>query len=233
MADRQGVMAGTTGANARTFYNDGSNWLEVQGLGSMEITPPSASSNTYSGFEGSFSVPGEREIGAVTYEVASFAPNHRSWKHLRSLYDGNDDVTLRTESRKIDIAVPSSGAMVAISAAGAVTFSGGFGIADMPGLARGHVLVVGSKNYTVEAISDADTPVVTVYDNADGEAPGSNVAAARLTAVVQPILRWIISGAITTFPSGSLARDSAVTSQLVIQPRTEVAVPAIALAHSA
>ena len=232
MADRQGVMAGTTGANARTFYNDGSNWLEVQGLGQMDISPPTAQSNTFSGFEGSFSVPGEREIGQVTYEVASFAPNHRSWRHLRGLYDDGNDVTLRTETREIDIATPGN-TTAAIATTGVVTLAAGLTIADIPGLARGHVFVLGNKTYTVESISDDDTPVITVYDDATGEAPATAVAATRIAKIIQPILRWIIAGSITTFPVGRLARDSAVTSQLIIQPRTEISIPTIQTAHSA
>ena len=101
--DRQGALAGSTGSRCRVFYQSGADWHEVPGVGSFELAPSTRSSTTYSAFEGAFSTTGALEIGAATFEVASYLPNHRAWAYLDSRFNDNDNVQLRVETNKVSV----------------------------------------------------------------------------------------------------------------------------------
>jgi len=227
--DRRGQLAGTTGAATRVYYNDGGTFYELQGIGQMEIGVGQAQSNTYPAFEGSFSNVGAEEIGQVTFEIASYQPNHPSWKWMEAQRAAGNDVQLRAETPEQVIFTASKKAMIAIaSETGAVTFSGtesGSKAEDLDTVARGHVFKIGSNLYTIRSISDDATPKFVC------EAPAANVVAATYS-VLQPILQWRITGGIATSGGATLAQDAAVTSQLIIQPRSRVPLAQMVTEHT-
>jgi len=229
MADRRGRLAGTTAAAARIYYNDDGEWKELPGIGQMELTPDSSQSSTYSAFEGAFAVSGTPEIGQATFEINSLMPHHPGWKFMEAARQAKRDVQLRAETPNTVIFTADKKAMVAIAkAGGAVTFSGsgsGSAATDLEAAARGHCFRIGAKLYTIESISDADTPVFAC------EPPAADVAAATYS-VVWPIMRWSISGGIATYGGATLAEDAATSGQMVIQPRVSVPPAVIAAEHT-
>ena len=225
MADRQGTVAGTTGRNARVYYNDGTNYKELQGIGNFEVGDGNVQSNTYNAFEGSFSETGTEEVGPVTFQVTSFMPAHPSWQFMQTQANAGNTVELRVESREKQIA---GGLRAGIATTGVVTFNPAWATqtAVPAGVAKGHALKIGSALYIIESISDADAPVVRV-----SPAPGSAVAQAAAT-IVFPILRWLITGSISQMPKGSLEADAALTGTFVVQPAARVQLATPVLAHT-
>ena len=237
--DRQGQLAGVTGQGGRLFYQDGSEWNEVQGVSSMAIAPDTAQTQTQTGFEGSVSFPGSPEIGAVTFETASIMPLHRSWKFLAAAQRAGDSVLLRFETRKREItAGAASGETAAIAATGVVTLAG-ITVADLAaaGVARGMVLVASgsgsapddtdtSQMFVIQSMTDTTITVTTLA----GAAP-SAVSAGRFSVII-PIFRWNIPGTVTSAPKGDIGVESPITGSLVVQPRTSLADPEAVGDHS-
>lgn len=225
MADRQGALAGVSGRRMRVYYDDAGTYRELQGIGSMEIASGQAQAQTYQGFEGELSEAGAPEVGAVTFEVSSYAPQHPSWQWMQSQLDDAQNVTIRAESREVTVSPVTSGAMTAaIATTGVVTFAGSYVLPAE--VARGHCIKIGTNLYVIQSISDADTPVVTV-----GPSPNSAVSAANFS-IVFPILRWQISGQISQMPGGSVGTDTLITGSFGIQPSRRVALPTPQAAHS-
>lgn len=232
--DRQGNLAGTTGARARMFYQaDDASWHEVPGIGSMTINPDSSDSATYAAMEGSFSTTGADTIGTVDFEVTSFLPNHPAWEFLDMKRRAKQNVSLRAETQLQTVFTPSGD--VAITAnTGVLDFdTAGDALAAVNGgVARGHEIGIGAdltalgdgNLHTIESISDAATPVFT-------SATKMAVSSTKARFFV-PIYRFVISGAIQTGGGASLAQDAAMGSQLTIQPASSVARPTKHLKHT-
>lgn len=231
MAENQGNLAGTTGQGCRVFYNDAGTFKEIQGIGQMQIAVGQAATNTYNAFEGSFATVGDEEIAPVTFEVGSIAPNHPSWLWLDRQRDQKKDVTLYAETKESLILTADADTTLEIAADGAVTLAAGTTkkktVQDVA--ARGHCFKIGNTLYTIRSISD---------DAAEGDIDievnhSQAVAATKPFTIVQPIIRWIITGGIAQMGGATVSRDAAVTSQLVIQPRSRVPLGTVVAEHVA
>ena len=226
--DRQGSLAGTTGSRCRVFYQDGSNNYEIPGVGSVDFAPSTRAASTFAAFEGSFGVTGSLEIGAVTFEIASFLPNHRAWKYLDAQFNSNNNVQLRVETNANNV-FNSGAATAAISDAnkdtGLVTFAPTNAVELMGDVARGHQMVIGTNRLTIEAISDETVPKFYVSP------PGSAITAGTFT-VQTPILRWLITGKLSSHGGASIAEDAANSSQFIIQPSGRVPLPTAEATHT-
>ena len=220
--DRQGALAGSTGSRCRVFYQDGE-WKEVPGIGSFELAPSTRTSTTYSAFEGAFSTTGAQEIGAATFEVASFLPNHRAWAYLDKQFRANDNVQLRVETTKTDVFISGDGT-VAIDTSGVCTFSNGV-VDQMSNVARGHQILSGTRAFTIESITDATPPVFTVKPD------GSALAAAKFS-VIMPIIRWQITGKLSSSGGSSVSEDAVNSAQFIVQPAALVPLPEVVTKHT-
>lgn len=235
MAENQGNLAGTTGQGCRVFYNDSGTFREVQGIGQMQVAVGAAATNTYSAFEGSFATVGDEEIAQVTFEVGSIAPNHPSWRWLDAQRDAKKDVTLYAETKESLILTADAKTKISAAASGAgktsmITLAEGSTtkktIQNIA--ARGHCIKIGSALHTIVSISDdeadADVDIEIVK-------PASAISDATGWTIVQPILRWIVTGGIAQMGGATVARDAAVSSELVIQPRSRVPLATPVAAH--
>lgn len=223
--ERQGALAGTTGSRCRVFYIDGADWREVPGIGSVDFAPSTRASTTYSAFEGAFSTTGALEIGAVTFEVASFLPNHRAWTYLDGRFSGNDNIQLRVETNANQVFNSGDGTVAIATNSGLCTFAGGLDVATMSDVARGHQIAIGTNRYTIEAISDENPNKFYVSP------PDSAVSASKFT-VVFPILRWLVTGKLSSHGGASIAEDAANSSQFIVQPSGRVPLPTAITAHT-
>ena len=235
MTERQGKLAGTTGARAIVLYNEDGTWKGVQGLGQMQINPGQAQSSTYSAFEGSFSTTGAEEIGTVSFEINSFMANHPSWKYIAAQRKARANIQLRVESQEQVIYNANEGSMIALTNAGVVTLSGNGGSkkTDLVDAARGHAFKTAAKLLTIRSISDAADPVIKCEIQRDGAGAAEALNATAWTQIVVPILRWNISGKIATFGGATLQEDAAISGQLVVQPTSAIELPMMQLTHTA
>lgn len=223
--DRQGALSGTTGSRCRIFYADGADWREVPGIGSVDFAPSTRASTTYSAFEGAFSTTGALEIGTVTFEVASFLPNHRAWKYLDKQFDNNDNVQLRVETNQNSVFNSGTATAAVAPSTGLVTFAPTGTIDLMSDVARGHQMVIGTNRLTIEAISDESVPKVYVTP------PASAIAAAAFS-VETPILRWLVTGKLSSHGGASIAEDAANSSQFIVAPSGRVPLPTAQATHT-
>lgn len=223
--ERQGALAGSTGSRCRIFYIDGSNWNEVPGIGSVDFAPSTRSTATYSAFEGAFSTTGALEIGAVTFEVASFLPNHPAWKFLDSKFNNNDNIQLRVETNENDVFNSGDGTVSIATNTGLCTFAGGLDVASMSDVARGHQIVTGTDRHTITKISNESPSKFYV------EPPASAVNATKFR-VVFPILQWLVTGKLSSSGGASIAEDAANSSQFIVQPSGRVQLPTAVNAHT-
>ena len=242
--DRQGQLAGVTGRGGRLFYQDNRDWNEVQGVSSMAIAADTAQTQTQTGFEGSVSFAGAPEIGAVTFETASIMPLHRSWKYLAAQQRVGNPILLNFETRKREIT--ATGASETVSIAKNAT-AGGSAAANLVGITQAQLGAAGVARGMILVADDADG-ADEVQDNlfviermvGDGlagmvvsKADGSAIDQVTATAfsVIVPIFRWAIPGTITSVPKGDIGVESPITGSLVVQPRTSLADPVVALKH--
>ena len=209
--DNQGQLAGVTGQGGRLFYQDGSDWNEVQGVSSMAIAADTAQTQTQTGFEGSVSFPGSPEIGAVTFETASIMPLHRSWKYLAAQQRAGNPILLNFETRKREIAAyDGNNETVTITAStgaavlGSALTQEALGAA---GVARGMILVADDA-----ARADEDPDNYFVIERLSGQGTAGMVVskvtgsiadvAATGFSVIIPIFRWSIPGTDDERPEG-------------------------------
>ena len=227
--DRQGSLAGTTGSRCRVYYQDGATWNEVPGVGSVDFAPSTRASTTYSAFEGAFSTTGALEIGSVTFEVASFLPNHRAWKYLDAQFNDNNNVQLRVETNANSVFNSGTATAAVAQSTGLVTFAPTETVGLMSDVARGHQMTIGTggsaQRLTIEAISDEETPKFYVTP------PSSGVSAAAFT-VQTPILQWLITGKLSSHGGASIAEDAANSSQFIVQPTGRVPLPTAITTHT-
>ena len=224
MAERTGILTGRTGRRATVWYNDGSAWKGIPGIGSFSLAVGEASSDSYTAFEGSFSEVGEAPIGDATFSVDSYMPNHPAWKFLDKQWRAGEAVQVRVETVERTIFAAAAAAKVAIAkTSGEVTFSGtgsGKEAEDLTDAARGMAFKIGTALHTIVSISDADTPVFVC------EGPAAAVPATTYSVVV-PRLRWAFTGSIKQMAGAEVGQDSAVSSQLIITPTSQPALPTV------
>ena len=225
MADRQGSLAGTTGSRCRIFYKDGASTYEVPGIGSVDFAPSTRASTTYTAFEGAFSTTGALEIGTVTFEVASFLPNHRAWKFLDKQFNNNDNVQLIVETNANSVFSSGTATAAVATTTGLVTFAPTNVVDSMNDVARGHQLIVGDTRLTIESITDDTIPKFYVTP------PASNVSAGTFS-VVTPILRWLVTGKLSSHGGASIAEDAANSSQFIVAPSGRVPLPKAVDSHT-
>lgn len=223
--DRQGALAGTTGSRCRVFYQDGSKQYEIPGVGSVDFAPSTRASTTYSAFEGAFSTTGALEIGAVTFEIASFLPNHRAWKYLDERFSNNNNVQLRVETNANSVFNSGTATAAVAQNTGLVTFAPTNTVDLMSDVARGQQMVIGTDRFTIEAISDETVPKFYVTPPASGVSAGT-------FSVETPILRWLITGKLSSHGGASIAEDAANSSQIVVQPSGRVPLPTPQATHT-
>lgn len=223
--DRQGSLAGTTGARCRVYYQDSANWFEIPGIGSVDFAPSTRTATTYSAFEGAFQVTGGLEIGTVTMEVASFLPNHRSWVYLDAQFNENNNVQLRVETNANNVFNSGTATAAIAKDTGLVTFAPTNTVDLMDSVARGMQLVIGTGRHTIEAISDETVPKFYATP------PTENVSAGTFS-VETPILRWLITGKLSSHGGSSISEDTANTSQIIVAPNSRVPLPTAIAAHT-
>ena len=221
--DRQGALSGQTGSRCRIFYQEGADWHEVPGIGSFDLAPSTRTSTTYSAFEGAFSTTGALEIGAATFEVASYLPNHRAWKYLDGKFASNDNVQLRVETNQNNVFNGGEATIAIASATGLVTFAPAETVDLMSDVARGHQFVTAGGRYTIEAIAEDKKFYVTK--------PDSNVSATKFE-VVFPILRWLVTGKLSSAGGSSVSEDAANSSQFIVAPSGRVPLPTPVATHT-
>lgn len=231
--ERQGALAGSTGSRCRIFYQDGSKWNEIPGIGSFELAPSTRTSTTYTAFEGAFSTTGALEIGAATFEVASYLPNHRSWVYLDNQFNDNSPVQLRVETKANIVFNSGAGEFEltdANKATGLLTIAKS--VTDqMNDVARGHQIVYGTagseKRVTIQAISDDDTPKFYI----DPLDPTAAIGKTQFR-VEMPILRWLITGKLSSNGGSSISEDAVNSSQFIVQPSGRVPLPSVQATHT-
>ena len=221
--ERQGALSGSTGSRTRIFYQSGSNWREVPGINSFDLAPSTRTATSYSSFEGTFAGVGTLEVGQATFEVGSYVPGHRAWTFLDNAFNENENVSLRVETNKSEV-FDSGTATVAIAQnTGACTFAPTNTVDLMSSVARGHQMVVGTTRYTIEAVSEDDEFYVT---------PPTSAVTASTFKVEQPILRWLITGKLSSSGGASISEDAATSSQFIIQPTVRVPLPTVQGEHT-
>lgn len=220
--ERQGALSGTTGSRTRIFYQDGADWREVPGINSFDLAPSTRTATSYSAFEGTFAGVGTLEVGQATFEVGSYVPGHRAWSFLDNAFNENNNVSIRVETNKSDV-FDSGTATVAIATTGLCTFAPPSTTDLMDAVARGHQMVVGTDRYTIEAIAEDDKVYVSPPDSA---------VSASTFKVEQPILRWLITGKLSSSGGTSISEDAAVSSQFIIQPTGRVPLATVQATHT-
>ena len=222
----QGSLAGTTGSRCRIFYQDGSNWNEVPGIGSFDLAPSTRTATSYSAFEGTFSGVGTQEIGAATFEVASFVPGHRAWAFLDGKFNENDSVLLRVETTKSELYDSGTKTVAIANNTGICTFSDSTEqLTEMKsaGVARGHTILAGGTLYTIQKIDEDD--VVSV-------SPPASAVTATTFEVILPVIRWVVGGKLSSSGGASITEDAATSSQFIVQPTVRVAQPTLHENHT-
>ena len=223
--DSQGSLAGATGSRCRIYYQDGANWREIPGVNGFELAPSTRTATTYSAFEGAFSETGPLDIGAATFAVASYVPNHPAWEYLDSRFNSNTNVQLRVETNK-NVVFNSGDATVAIASdTGLCTFSPANVVDSMTDVARGHQIVTASARYTIRAISDENPRKFYVVE------PESNVSAIKFE-VEFPILQFLVTGKLSSNGGASISEDAANSSEFIVQPAGRVPLPKVLAAHT-
>lgn len=221
--EKQGSLSGATGSRCRVFYQDGGDWKEIPGVNGVDVAPSTRTATTFTAFEGSFSSTGPLDIGAVTFAVSSYLPQHRAWRHLDAKFNANDNVQLRVETNK-NVVFNGGDATIAIASdSGLVTFAPTNTVDLMSDVARGHQFVAGTNRYTIEAISEDNKFYVLN--------PASNVSAVKFT-VEMPILQWLITGKLSSNGGSSISEDAATSSEFIIQPSGRVPLPRVISAHT-
>ena len=189
----------------------GSDYVDIDGLQNVQIQSPEVTSSSVAVLAGG----GVARVGSVLPETltADRIANYTTQVQdaLFNARRNGSELSFRVQTGPpSDVVKPVSADKAAIAqTTGVVTFtpaSTNTTLADLRNsrIAPGHYIVIATKQYRIVSISD--TNVVTVVDQATGNAPTSAVAAADYT-IVNPRWRVDANAHVTQTGSFSAATD--------------------------
>ena len=206
------------GRDAELHVQDGSDWLQVPGVGDVSLSGGAAAVNEISHFQGQVQVTGFRGLGTVAVTLSVYNPQHPANRRIRAIADSGESGLWRVSTKAESLlAQTQSGVTVAIAKdTGAVTFAG-----TQPSFSwqPGQVIKAGSDGYIVEAIgSDGKA---TVARDLDGDGPASALSASVYSVVV-PKMQVEFSAAISESDSFSLTSDNLLSGNFTLVPSVRI-----------
>ena len=200
------------------YSSDGS-WIEVPGITSYTESGGEAPERDVVAFSGVAKRSGHPRVPSIEMN-AVYSPAHAAWRALRTFSFKGTLLQFRLITKKETFeSISGPGNTVAIADTGVVTFAG----TVQPNFAEGvigpgQVIEVNSKNYVIDSISDAATPVVKVKP-----APDSAVTAKTPYAIVLPSLRrGPFRATIRVLGNSSLESEGDMSTTLTLAPRGQL-----------
>lgn len=201
--------------------DDGSTFVNLPGVRSWSYTGSETPVRDIIPAAGSVGKrPGRPRVGQLTVE-AYILPQMEAWDRLHQAQQDGEVLRFRLDTKAaIEFQTwNTNGAQASISTSRVVTFTAGAGqtgqaVPSITGdsFGPGSVIRIGTNNYTIAEITDAD--VITVE-----ETIGSLVSAANFTIYSPPGTRRVFNGYITQGADITLDEESEASTSLVIQPR--------------
>ena len=212
--------------NAAVSFSDdgGVNFHELPGISGWSESPGEAPSSEIRSFKATAQQTGSPAPPTISLDVASFSPQHSSWRRALASYKSKKTVTFKFATEALNIFGPTTDAadtMAVAANTGVVTLAGDYPDLTDDDYATGDAFVYDvagttPKILTIDSLLGTGATVAKVTDPLTDSFPAAALTAKKYS-IITPGLELVFLGRIASVPGlGNLSTESTLTGSMNI-----------------